>query len=237
MQINHKMLYNIFMIVTYDQIVEELKQASKIDKPFFNNIYNSKYLSLGTSIIDIKKIAKKYLNYEHKDLKLEYIESIIYYFYLNLLKNKADINSQIKFIFNNYQYLDSWVVVDTTYQQLINITFDEIKMLLNSEFEFVKRYGIVAMLPLIKDYNNLNMIFSLLKNSKFYYVNMATGWLISYGFIYYFNETYQYCLNCNLDINILKIAIQKGIDSFRVSNENKIKLKELRCKIKHKIVC
>lgn len=231
------MLYNIFMIVTYDQIVEELKQASKIDKPFFNNIYNSKYLSLGTSIIDIKKIAKKYLNYEHKDLKLEYIESIIYYFYLNLLKNKADINSQIKFIFNNYQYLDSWVVVDTTYQQLINITFDEIKMLLNSDFEFVKRYGIVAMLPLIKDYNNLNMIFSLLKNSKFYYVNMATGWLISYGFIYYFNETYQYCLNCNLDINILKIAIQKGIDSFRVSNENKIKLKELRSKIKHKIVC
>ena len=225
------------MIVTYDQIVEELKQASKIDKPFFNNIYNSKYLSLGTSIIDIKKIAKKYLNYEHKDLKLEYIESIIYYFYLNLLKNKADINSQIKFIFNNYQYLDSWVVVDTTYQQLINITFDEIKMLLNSDFEFVKRYGIVAMLPLIKDYNNLNMIFSLLKNSKFYYVNMATGWLISYGFIYYFNETYQYCLNCNLDINILKIAIQKGIDSFRVSNENKIKLKELRSKIKHKIVC
>lgn len=233
----NKMLYNIFMIVTYDQIVEELKQASKIDKPFFNNIYNSKYLSLGTSIIDIKKIAKKYLNYEHKDLKLEYIESIIYYFYLNLLKNKADINSQIKFIFNNYQYLDSWVVVDTTYQQLINITFDEIKMLLNSDFEFVKRYGIVAMLPLIKDYNNLNMIFSLLKNSKFYYVNMATGWLISYGFIYYFNETYQYCLNCNLDINILKIAIQKGIDSFRVSNENKIKLKELRSKIKHKIVC
>lgn len=231
------MLYNIFMIVTYDQIVEELKQASKIDKPFFNNIYNSKYLSLGTSIIDIKKIAKKYLNYEHKDLKLEYIESIIYYFYLNLLKNKADINSQIKFIFNNYQYLDSWVVVDTTYQQLINITFDEIKMLLNSDFEFVKRYGIVAMLPLIKDYNNLNMIFSLLKNSKFYYANMATGWLISYGFIYYFNETYQYCLNCNLDINILKIAIQKGIDSFRVSNENKIKLKELRSKIKHKIVC
>ncbi|MCI6788686.1 MAG: DNA alkylation repair protein [Mollicutes bacterium] len=225
------------MIDTYDQIVEELKQASKIDKPFFNNIYNSKYLSLGTSIIDIKKIAKKYLNYEHKDLKLEYIESIIYYFYLNLLKNKADINSQIKFIFNNYQYLDSWVVVDTTYQQLINITFDEIKMLLNSDFEFVKRYGIVAMLPLIKDYNNLNMIFSLLKNSKFYYVNMATGWLISYGFIYYFNETYQYCLNCNLDINILKIAIQKGIDSFRVSNENKIKLKELRSKIKHKIVC
>lgn len=231
------MLYNVFMIDTYDQIVEELKQASKIDKPFFNNIYNSKYLSLGTSIIDIKKIAKKYLNYEHKDLKLEYIESIIYYFYLNLLKNKADINSQIKFIFNNYQYLDSWVVVDTTYQQLINITFDEIKMLLNSDFEFVKRYGIVAMLPLIKDYNNLNMIFSLLKNSKFYYVNMATGWLISYGFIYYFNETYQYCLNCNLDINILKIAIQKGIDSFRVSNENKIKLKELRSKIKHKIVC
>lgn len=225
------------MIITYGQIVEELKQASKIDKPFFNNIYNSKYLSLGTSIPDIKKIAKRYLNYEHQDLKLEYIESIIYYFYFNLLKNKADINSQIQFIFNNYQYLDSWVVVDTTYQQLIHIDFDKIKMLLNSNFEFVQRYGIVAMLPLIKDCNNLNAIFSLLKNSNFYYVNMATGWLISYGLIYYFNETYQYCLNCNLDINIIKIVIQKGIDSFRVSNENKIKLKELRSKIKHKIVC
>lgn len=79
--------------------------------------------------------------------------------------------------------------------------------------------------------------FRYFKNSDFYYVNMATGWLISYGFIHYFNETYQYCLNCNLDINILKIAIQKRIDSFRVSNENKIKLKELRSKIKHKIVC
>lgn len=226
------MLYNIFMIITYDQIVEELKEASKKDKPFFNNIYNSKYLSLGTSIIDIKKIAKKYINYDHQNLKLEYIELIIYYFYINLMKNKTDVNSQIQFIFNNYQYLDSWVVVDTTYQQLINISFNYIKMLLNSNHEFVIRYGIVAMLPLIKDNNNLNTIFSLLKNSDYYYVNMATGWLISYGFIYHFEETYQYCLNSNLDINISKIAIQKGIDSFRVSNENKTKLKELRSKIK-----
>lgn len=228
----NEMLYNIFMIITYDQIVEELKEASKKDKPFFNNIYNSKYLSLGTSIIDIKKIAKKYINYDHQNLKLEYIELIIYYFYINLMKNKTDVNSQIQFIFNNYQYLDSWVVVDTTYQQLINISFDNIKMLLNSNHEFVIRYGIVAMLPLIKDNNNLNTIFSLLKNSDYYYVNMATGWLISYGFIYHFEEIYQYCLNSNLDINILKIAIQKGIDSFRVSNENKTKLKELRSKIK-----
>lgn len=232
------MLYNISMIITYDQIVEELKCASKKEKPFFNNIYNSKFLSLGTSITDIKRIAKKYLNYEHQDSKFDYIELIIYYFYLNLIKNKKDIKKQIEFIFNNYKYIDSWAVVDTTYQQLTNIKFDDIKILLNSNLEFVMRYGIVAMLPLIKDGNNLNKIFSLLKNSDYYYVNMATGWLISYGFIYHFEKTYQYCLKCDLEIKILNIAIQKGIDSFRVSNENKEKLKELRCKIKkHKIVC
>ena len=54
MQINHKMLYNIFMIVTYDQIVEELKQASKIDKPFFNNIYNKTLSNEEYEVIRVK---------------------------------------------------------------------------------------------------------------------------------------------------------------------------------------
>lgn len=57
---------------------------------------------------------------------------------------------------------------------------------------------------------------------------MGEGWLLSYCFINHFDETYKYFENTTIDKSILLIGIQKAIDSFRVSEENKLKLKELR---------
>ena len=90
------------------------------------------------------------------------------------------------------------------------------------------------MLNLIKNKNNLEIIFSLIDSDERYYVLMAEGWLLSYALIFHFEETFNFIKNKQFSLKIKQVAIQKAIDSYRVSSENKSRLKTLRKELKTK---
>lgn len=83
------------------------------------------------------------------------------------------------------------------------------------------------MPKLVKDKKAIKL-FNLFKNNDEYYDVMAQAWLISYLAIYFPNETYEYIKSRKLNYNIIGKAIQKICDSFRISNNYKLKIKELR---------
>lgn len=211
-----------------------LLKESTLDKQFAKNVLNTKYDVIGVKIPTLKRIAKQYLNYDFTDINTTSCYEIIFlYFYINLFNLKNDINKQVKFILDNIHYVDTWAIVDSTCQLLKNINMQIIYELVHSEEVFVKRYGYVSMLNLIKDEKNLKSIFSLIDSDERYYVLMAEGWLLSYGLIYHFEKTYSFIKEGKFSEKIKKIAIQKAIDSYRVSSENKDLLKMLRNKIKN----
>ena len=218
-----------------DELYLSLLKEASLDKEFAKRVLNTKLEVIGVKTPILKKIAKENLNYKFNDIKNNhYYEMVFLYFYINLFNLKKDINKQIEFIKNNINLIDSWAIVDTTVQLLENIDFKIIKYLVNEEEVFLRRYGYVSMLNLIKNKNNLELIFSLIDSDERYYVLMAEGWLLSYSLIFHFEETFDFIKNKQFSLKIKQVAIQKAIESYRVSSKNKSRLKTLRKELKTK---
>lgn len=218
-----------------DELYLSLLKEAFLDKEFAKRVLNTKLEVIGVKTPILKKIAKENLNHKFNNIKNNhYYEMVFLYFYINLFNLKKDINKQIEFIKNNINLIDSWAIVDSTVQLLENIDFKIIKYLVNEEEVFLRRYGYVSMLNLIKNKNNLEIIFSLIDSDERYYVLMAEGWLLSYALIFHFEETFDFIKNKQFSLKIKQVAIQKAINSYRVSSENKSRLKTLRKELKTK---
>lgn len=219
----------------FSSLLNELKSKANNPLALFNKkIINSKLEFLGLYTKELKSIANKYKNIDINTFELNrYYEINFLYFYIYLKRTK-DLNLQLDFIKNNLQYIDTWAIVDQTSSLLVDYKFETSKYLLSFDNEYLLRYAYVCLLKFTKDPKSIDYILSLLKNDVRYYVIMSEAWLLSYCFINDFNKTYSFYINNNnLNKEILLIGIQKTIDSYRVSKENKLKLKELRKEIRN----
>ena len=104
------------------------------------------------------------------------------------------------------------------------------KEYLKSEKPFVRRIGIRILFKFINK-THLKEIFSLLKslkNEKEYYVNMAVSWFLCECFIKERNLTLEFLKENCLNEFVLRKTISKCHDSFRVTNEDKKLLTNLK---------
>ena len=217
------------MELTYNDLLIDLEKLKNEKNILFSKkILNTKLDLFGLKTKQVLEVAKKYKDIDVSTFELDkYYEVNYLYFYIYLKKNK-NIDNQINFLIANRSHLENWAIVDGTSKLLVDFKLNDSKKFLKFNDEFIVRYPYICMLKFTKNLQNLNEIFSYLKNDDRYYVKMGEGWLLSYCFINHFDETYKYYENTTIDKSILLIGIQKAIDSFRVSEENKLKLKELR---------
>ena len=84
----------------------------------------------------------------------------------------------------------------------------------------------------VKDVRDLTYIYNTCNSLKegSYYVEMAVAWLLSYCYIKYPENTLKYLKNNNLNDFTFNKTIDKICESFRVSKEEKLKLKKLKRK-------
>ena len=217
------------MELTYNDLLIDLEKLKNEKNILFSKkILNTKLDLFGLKTKQVLEVAKKYKDIDVSTFELDkYYEVNYLYFYIYLKKNK-NIDDQINFLVANRSHLENWAIVDGTSKLLVDFKLNDSKKFLKFNDEFIVRYPYICMLKFTKNLQNINEIFSYLKNDDRYYVKMGEGWLLSYCFINHFDETYKYYENTTIDKSILLIGIQKAIDSFRVSEENKLKLKELR---------
>ena len=104
---------------------------------------------------------------------------------------------------------------------------------LNSNDEFTIRFSIVMMLNYYINDTYKDRIYEIIKSIKteYYYVKMASAWLLSYMFINYFNDTINFINHNKIDLWVLKKGIDKAMESFRLSSDDKKILKVIRDKI------
>lgn len=108
-----------------------------------------------------------------------------------------------------------------------------LKEYLKSDNEFDMRFALVMILNyfLIDEY--IDEIFEIINNvkSEKYYVKMANAWLISYCAIKYYDKTYSFLKDSSrIDKWTHNKAIQKSIESYRVTKEQKNGLRKLKKK-------
>ncbi len=195
---------------------------------------------IGIKVPILRNYAKELLKqYEFKDLieniDEEYYEEILLQGILISLA-KEDFDTIIKEIENFVPKIDNWAVCDIFCAGL-KITkknkekmWDFIKPYLKSDKEFEIRFGVVMILDYYIEEKYLNQIFKMINEiqSTDYYVQMAIAWAISVCIIKYYHETLEYLKNAKLDNFTYNKALQKGIESYRITQEQRQVLRNLK---------
>jgi len=154
-----------------------------------------------------------------------------------------DFNSMLELTSNFVPKIDNWAVCDTFCNGLKFVkkdrkkAFDFLLPYLKSKGEYPLRFGVVMLLSHFIDTNSdgpefIDKILEILFNLKteYYYARMAVAWAISICYIKYPEKTYKYLIKNNLDDFIHNKSISKIIESYRVSANEKEKLRKLRRK-------
>ena len=206
------------------------------------NLPSDKIIGIRTPII--KKIAKeiakgdwrKFVELSITDI---YEEKVLKGLILSYVKEDYSVIEPYLLDFY-YKYVDSWAVCDVVVGNLkiINKNKDKHFFLLKnfhkSANPWVVRVGLVTLLDYYIEGRYLEDIFKICLEvrSDEYYVKMALAWFISILFVKERDKTLEF-LNDNrenLDPWTYNKALQKIIESLRVSSEDKLLMKKMKIK-------
>ena len=142
---------------------------------------------------------------------------------------KMDVEERLKYIEKFIPKIDNWAICDTFCaglkftNQNKEIVWQFLQKYINSKEEFELRFAIVMLLDFYITDEYITDVIKILDNIKHegYYVKMAIAWAISIAYIKYPNVTMQYLQKCNLDNFTYNKALQKIIESYRVSKDDK----------------
>lgn len=149
---------------------------------------------------------------------------------------KMDPSERINFIASFIPEIKSWAVCDTFCSNLKftakhkEVVFDFLKPYFKSENEFFVRFAVIMLMDYFIDDEYLGKVFKILDSVKHegYYVKMAVAWAVSMCFVKFPEKTYIYLGSNSLDDFTYNKSLQKIIESYRVSSEDKEKIRKMK---------
>jgi len=149
-----------------------------------------------------------------------------------------DFNKLEKLLNEFIPNIDNWATCDLTvtnlkiFKQEQENGYKYISKCLKSKNIWKQRVGIVLLNSYYINDEYINIILEIIPNIKTneYYLQTAIAWLISTCYIKYPDITINILKEKKLDIFIHNKSIQKIIESKRISNKEKEKLKQLKIK-------
>lgn len=199
---------------------------------------------IGVRVPVLRKFAKELLKeinwqeYLEKAWDEYYEEVMLQGMIIGLASKNKNINEIIKYIDNFVPKIDNWAVCDTFCAGLkitdknLEYMWKYIQKYIKSEKEFELRFAIVMMLDYYINEEYIDEVIKILDNikNKEYYVQMAIAWTISVAFVKFEDRTMKYLNNNSLDDFTYNKSIQKIIESYRVNEKTKGKLKKMKRK-------
>lgn len=142
---------------------------------------------------------------------------------------KGDFKSIEPYITMFVPYIDNWAVCDCFCASLKIANKNKDQMLdyilgyLNSDKEYEVRFGIVMLMDYYVDYD-IDLLFKSFESIRHdaYYVKMAIAWAISVCYVKHCAKTLSFLQQNTLDSWTQNKAIQKIVESRRVSDTDKI---------------
>lgn len=217
----------------YNQLIEYLKSNSDAKFDDFNSkIVNSHIQTIGCTVPFMRKVAK--------DVSLDFALSlpVNQFVEVDLLRGivlsgaKLPFNDKTTLLRDFAQTIENWAVCDCSTVKPSGVEREEyfkfFCKLVNSNSEFVCRYGIVNLLANYLDCQHINVVFATLSEITLwgkYYIDMAVAWLIATAMVKCRNETIAYMQGDArriLNKTAYNKALQKMRDSYRVSAEDKL---------------
>lgn len=224
------------------QIKKKIKQLSDSKyKEFHSSLCPGTENIIGVRVPILRKYSKEL--FKEKDWK-EIIEKIDDEYYEEIMlqgmligqAQKEDINIVLKYVEEFVPQIGNWAICDTFCAGL-KITkkhkkemWNFIQKYLKSNKEFEIRFAIVMILDYYIEEQYLQKVFEIFEKVKHegYYVKMAVAWAISICLIKFYDETVEFLQKSDLDIWTYNKSIQKAIESYRITDEQKEFLKKMK---------
>ena len=224
------------------EIKKELENlADKKYREFHKGLCPGTENILGVRIPVLRNYAKKLskekeIKYLLENIDNQYYEEIMLQGMLIGLEKDNNIQNILNDIEKFVPKIDNWAVCDVfcgglkITKKYLEEMWNFLQKYLKSEKEFEIRFGVVMLLDyyiteeyLEKDFK----IFDDIKSEK-YYVQMAVAWAISICLIRFYDRTIEYLKNANLDKFTYNKALQKAIESYRITDMQKQELRKMK---------
>lgn len=186
------------------------------------------------------EIAKNYPDNPLDQLTDDSYEEIILQGML-IAKIKDNFDTIKPYVENYIPKIDNWAACDTFCAAIKNMgkykteTWEFILPYFESDKEYQARFAIImALSHFAGEEKYTEEIFSAISRVKHdgYYVKMASAWLVSVCFVKFPDKTMQFLQNNNLDDFTYNKALQKILESFRVTDETKQTIRGMKRKTK-----
>lgn len=214
-------------------------------KLFHSKICSTNYEILGIKIPILRKISKELgKNYDYKEilnnLNYKYYEHVMLHG-LIIANIKVNFEEKLKLISEYIPLIDNWGICDIFVGELKFIKkykkefLEYLLKIYENKNEYYQRFFIVSLLDYYIDDEHIDFVLNKMLEIKsdYYYVKMAISWCLSICLIKYFDKTLDFLIKNknNFDKWTYNKALQKGIESYRISKENKELLKKLKITI------
>lgn len=213
---------------------EEYKKFHSSLCPNVDNIIGVQIPKLRTIAKEIaKESPEEFLNYTQTQY---YEEKVLYGLVIGYMK--ADLKTRKYYLDKFVPIIDSWAVCDCCISsfKFVNKNKEEMwtytQKYLKSNKEFELRFAVVLLMDyyLTEEYiDKVLEIYNNIKNDA-YYVKMAVAWALSVCYIKFPEKTMKLFKNNQLDDFTYNKALQKIIESNRVSKEEKDQIRKMKRK-------
>ena len=200
---------------------------------------------LGLRIPDLRALAKRisksdWEQYLSTASSYYMEERMLQGFVLGCIKPDDDIEDYLCRVSKFVDIINSWSVCDTFKfaggKKYIHKHADRIweylKSYIHSSGEYKIRFGVVMSLSYFIDDEHIEELLSLFDGIKHegYYVRMAVAWAVSVCFVKFPDKTMAFLKSCSLDDFTYNKSLQKIIESYRVSDEQKSMIRGMKRK-------
>ena len=194
---------------------------------------------IGVRTPKLKEIAKQIAkeNYEEflQNAQDEYYEELVLQG-LVIGYAKISIEDTFKYLEEFVPKINSWAVCDVTCANLkitkkyMEEMWNFLEKYINSKKEYEIRFALVMYLDYFLTDEYIDDILRKIDKitNKEYYVQMAIAWLVSIAYIKQKEKTEVFLQNNKLDKFTQNKSIQKICESYRVSNEDKEKVRKYK---------
>lgn len=216
-----------------------LSLADEKYKEFHSGLCPNTNNIMGIRVPILRNYAKELVKQDWRDYikeaRNEYYEEVMLQGMVIGLA-KMDIDESLKYIKQFVPKIDNWAVCDVFCAGLkitnkyLDKMWDFIQQYFNSNKEFELRFGIVMLLDYYVKEEYINKVLDIFNKVQHegYYVKMAVAWAISVAYVKFPERTMELLKNNNLDKFTHNKAIQKCMESYRISTEQKELLKKMK---------
>ncbi len=192
---------------------------------------------LGVRTPDLRRIAKDVFARADRDAFLSdlpheyYEENLIHFFVIAMIRDfDACVNAVEAFL----PYVDCWPVSDQATPKSFRKHHEKllpyVRKWIASEHVYTARFGLRMLMNeyLDADFRPEYLELAASKTGEDYYLKMMVAWFFATALFKQYDETLPYLENHRLPEWTHKKAIQKALESFRVTEEHKAYLRTLR---------